>query len=87
MLCEIEKKRITAVMKVEIDIITYISASPIQQAVILVIMYVKTDVVVFISNIIICLRLHSQIIVSIKASLLILTRSLYEVKKEMSKFY
>ena len=87
MLCEIEKNRITAVMKVEIDIITYISASPIQQAVILMIMYVKTDVIVFISNIIICLRLHSQIIFSIKASLLILTRSHYEIKGEMSKFY
>jgi hypothetical protein len=84
MLCEIEKNRITAVMKVETDIIIYILASPIQQA---VIMYVKTDVIVFFSNIIICLRLQSQIIFSIKASLLILTRSHYEIKGEMSKFY
>ena len=84
MLCEIEKNRITAVMKVETDIIIYILASPIQQA---VIMYVKTDVIVFFSNIIICLRLHSQIIFSIKANLLILTRSHYEIKGEMSKFY
>ena len=46
------------VMKVETDIITSIAAGPIGQAVILVIMFAnnfKTDIIIFISNCIICL--------------------------------
>lgn len=42
MLCEIEKNRITVVMKDETDIIVYISASPIGRTVILVLMYAET---------------------------------------------
>ena len=50
--------RISAFIKIETDIIASIIASLIAQTVILVIMYVKTfktDVIVFIGNIIICL--------------------------------
>jgi hypothetical protein len=50
--------RITAVLKVETDIIASIAASSTGQAVILVIMYVeifKTGVVVFISDVKTCL--------------------------------
>jgi hypothetical protein len=46
---------ITAVLKVEADVIAHITASPTRQAVILVILYVmtfKTDVIVFIGSII-----------------------------------
>ena len=53
--------RITTVLRAEIDIITSISASPIEPAVILVIMSVETfnsDVIRFISNVIICLTSH-----------------------------
>jgi hypothetical protein len=54
------KHRIRVVMKAETEIITSITASPIKQAVILVIMYVKTfktAVIVFIVNIM-CLTSH-----------------------------
>jgi hypothetical protein len=50
--------RITAVLKVETDIIASISASLTGRAVILVIMYVeifRTGVIVFIGNVITCL--------------------------------
>jgi len=53
--------RIAAVMKIETDIITSITASPIRQALILVIMFVnafKADIIVFICVIIICLTSH-----------------------------
>ena len=46
------------VLKVETDIITSITVSPVGLAAILVLMYVetfKTDVIVFISNTIMCL--------------------------------
>jgi hypothetical protein len=55
------KYRITAALKAETDIITTKAASLIGQAEILVIMYVeifKTDVIVFICNIIMCLTSH-----------------------------
>jgi butyrate kinase len=50
--------RITAVLKVETDIITSIAAGLTKQAVILVLKYVeifKTDVIVFISDVKMCL--------------------------------
>ena len=50
--------RIPAVMEVETDIISSITASPIRRAVILVIMHVeklKTDVIVFLSVTSVCL--------------------------------
>ena len=54
-----DKYRLTAVMKVETDIITRIAVSPVGQAVILVIINVetfKTDIfIVFICNLIMCL--------------------------------
>ena len=52
---------ITAVLKVETYIVTSISASLIGRAVILVIMYVetfKTDVIIVIGDIIMCLTSH-----------------------------
>ena len=55
------KYRITTVMKVETDIITNITVSLIGRAVLLVIMYVeifKTDVIIFIGNVIMCLTSH-----------------------------
>ena len=48
-------------MKVETDIITNIAANPVGRAEILVIMYVKTlksDVIVFIDNVIMCMMSH-----------------------------
>jgi hypothetical protein len=48
-------------MKVETDIITNITVSLIGRAVLLVIMYVeifKTDVIIFIGNVILCLTSH-----------------------------
>jgi hypothetical protein len=48
-------------MKVETDIITNITVSLIGRAVLLVIMYVeifKTDVIIFIGNVIMCLTSH-----------------------------
>jgi hypothetical protein len=53
--------RITAILKVETDIFTSISESPIEQAVTLVIMHVetfKTGVIVFISDVKMCLMTH-----------------------------
>ena len=53
--------RITAVMKVKKAMITCMAASLTGQSVILVIIYVKTfktDVTVFISNIMMCLMSH-----------------------------
>ena len=50
--------RITAFFKIETDIVTNITASPIGQAAILVIKYVKTyktDIIVFIGNVILLL--------------------------------
>jgi hypothetical protein len=52
-----DKYRIIAILKVETDIIANISASPIGRAGIFVIMYVKafkTDVIVFICDVIMC---------------------------------
>jgi len=67
-----DKYRITAVLKVETDIITSIVESPVERAAILVIMFVKTfrtDVTV-IGNIIMSLTSHSHrpIIFSIRVS-------------------
>ena len=79
---------LTAVMKVETDIITSIAASPIGWNVILVLVYVETfitNVIVFVGNIIMCLMSHWQIIFSITVSWLILTISLGEIKGKMSK--
>ena len=72
------KNRIMAVLKVETDIITSMKTSLIGQAVILVIMCVKTfktDVIVFIGNVIMCLTSHWLIVFSIRVHLSILTRS------------
>jgi len=52
-------------MKTETEMITSIAVSPVGQAVILEIMYVetfKTDIIIFISNIIISLTSHIPII-------------------------
>jgi len=62
------KYRIMAVMMVETGIISSIAASLIGQAVILVIMFVevfKTDVIFFISKVIMGLMSHRRIIFSI----------------------
>jgi len=75
-------------LKVEIDIIASIAASPKGQAVIVVIMYVetfKTDVIVFIDDALGYLTSHLPIIVSIGVNSLILTISLCEIKGKMSK--
>jgi hypothetical protein len=53
--------RVTAVMKVETEIITSIAGSPILRAVILVIIYVEiftTDFIVFFSDVIMCMTSH-----------------------------
>jgi len=58
------KQRITAAVKFKTDIIASIAASLIVWAVILMIMYVetfKTDLIVFIGNIIMCSTSHWQI--------------------------
>jgi hypothetical protein len=63
--------RITSVLKVETDIITTISANPTGRAVILVIMYVKifkTDVIVFIGDVKMCLTSHWLLIFNIRFS-------------------
>jgi hypothetical protein len=55
-------------MKVETDIIDSIASSPTKQAVILVIKYVeifKTDIIVFISDVKMCLMSHWTIIFNI----------------------
>ena len=78
--CTLQKRRngtyrITTLMAVETDIITSIAGSSIEQAVILVIMYVETfkiEVIVFISTIIKCLLSRRPIIFS-NQNLLILT--------------
>ena len=67
------KYRITAVLKVERDIITRIAAS----------LTFKTEVIVFTGNDIICLTSLQQIISSIRDSWLILTISLCEMKGQM----
>ena len=80
--------RITAILKVETDIITCITVRLTGWAVILVIMYIKTfktKVTVFISNIIMCLTSHWQIIFKIRISSLIQTISPGEIKGKMSK--
>jgi hypothetical protein len=62
------KYRITTVLKVETDIISSIAASPIGWAMILLIIYVKifkTGVIVFISDVKICLSSHLPIIFKI----------------------
>ena len=69
------KNRIMAVLKVETDIITSMTMSLIGRAVILVIMCVKTDVIVFIGNVIMCLTSHWLIVFSIRVRLSLLTRS------------
>ena len=53
-----DKYRLLAVMKVETDIIARITESPVGEAVILVIIKVetfKTDIIVFIHKVIMCL--------------------------------
>jgi hypothetical protein len=54
--------RITSVLKIETDIVISIAASPIERAVIQVILFVDTfkiDVVGFIGNVIMCRR-HTE---------------------------
>jgi len=66
---------IMTVMKVETDIIISIVASLIGRAVIAVILYVetfKTDDIIFISTVIICLTLHWPMHFIIRVCLLIL---------------
>ena len=75
--------RIMSVLKVETNIITGITPSLIERAAILVIMFVeilRTDVIVFIGNVIMCLMSHKLIFFSIRVGLLILTISLGEIK-------
>ena len=76
-----KKYRVTSVLKVEKDIITSITRSPIQQATILVIMYVMT----FKTDVTMCLKSHRPIFFSIGASLLILEISLSKIKGKMHK--
>ena len=74
-------------MKVETNIITSIWASLIGRTVILVIMYVKTfkaDIIVYISDVIMCLSSHWLIFFSIRVSLLRLAMSLAEIKRKIS---
>ena len=76
--------RITAVLKVEIDIIASIAPSPKGQAVIVVIMYVetfKTDVIVFIDNVLGYLTSNWPKIFSMRINSLILTISWDQRKK------
>jgi len=64
------------------------AASPIGQALILIIMYVetfKTDVIVYICNVIMRLMSHRAIIFSIRVSSLMLTISLGKIKGKKSK--
>ena len=66
--CCYNKYRISAVLKVETDIITSIVASPKGQTVILVIMYVeifKTGIIVYIGDVKMCLTSHYLIIFNI----------------------
>ena len=77
-----------SVLKAETDIITTKAASLIGQAEILVIMFVeifKTDVIVFICNIIMCLTSHWPIFCSQYQCPLILIISHSEIKEKMSK--
>ena len=74
-------------MVVKTDIIISTTVNLIGQAVILVIMYVeilKTNVIVFIGYIIMCLISLWPIIFSIRVGLLILTISLGEIKERQS---
>jgi hypothetical protein len=73
----------TAVMKVETDIIANIAASPIGRAVIMFVETSKTDVIVFIGKVIMCLTSHWMIIFSIRVSPLILRISLCKIKGKM----
>jgi hypothetical protein len=55
---DLQTFRVTAVLKFDTNIITSIAADPIELAVMLVIMHVeifKTDVTVFIGNVVMCL--------------------------------
>jgi len=75
-------------MKVTTDIIASIAASLIGQSVILVIIYIetfKTNVIVFIGNVIICLKSRSPIIFSITIISLILLILLCEITEKKSK--
>jgi hypothetical protein len=77
-----------ALMKVETDIITSITVSPLGCDVILVIMYVKifkTNVIVFIGYFIMRLTSHWLIIFSIWVSSQLLAISLNEITGKMSK--
>ena len=78
-----KKYRVMSVLKVETDIITSITLSLIWWAVILVITYLaifKTDVIVFIGNIIMCLTSHWPIIFCIRVSSLIQKTMLYSLE-------
>ena len=77
-------------MKVETNIITSISVSPMGRAVILVIIYVKTfktDIIDFIGQIRRCLMSHWLIIFWIIVRSLITTISPSEIKGKMSEFF
>ena len=77
-------------MKVETNIITSISVSPMGRVVILVIMYAKTfktDIIDFIGQIRMCLMSHWLIIFCIIVHSLIPTISPSEIKGKMSEFF
>jgi hypothetical protein len=79
------KYRITAVLKVETDIITSIGDNLMRRVAILVIMYVKTfkmEVIVFIGIKRHNVTSHWPIISSIRVTKLILTKSLNEIKRK-----
>ena len=76
------------VTEVETDIMASLAASPIGQAVILVIMYVetfKTVAIIFIGNVKMHLMSRWLIIFSIRVSSFILTISLIEIKVKVLK--
>ena len=75
-------------MKIETDIITSTASSLIGCAVILVIMYVetfKTDDIVFIGNVIMCVGVTLTDIFQYQSVMLILKISLCEIQGKMSK--
>ena len=78
----------SAGVKIETEIIASIKASPIWQAVILMLMCIETfksDVIIFIGNIIMYLMPHWPIISNNRITKLILTISLCKINGQMSK--
>jgi hypothetical protein len=88
--CPASYRWTTQSMKVETNIITSVSVSPMERVVILVIMYVKTfktDIIDFIGQIRMCLMSHWLIIFCILVRSLIPTISPSEIKGKMSEFF